>query len=159
MIHEHVKSFAWGVEPYDKPNTIYIERHEPNLSSTVLRSTDFFQTRENKEILLEEVEDFQLRDKYLFATKSGIDEQFLQGLAQFAADWLQHRTKSERQIRLKHQAEIESWNLSETWRFMEGLPLSGDPLQTSVQLWVSFNRKPMQAAQDDDAGSSDFSFI
>ncbi|XP_070808754.1 LOW QUALITY PROTEIN: sortilin-related receptor [Pituophis catenifer annectens] len=97
MIHEHVKSFAWGVEPYDKPNTIYIERHEPNLSSTVLRSTDFFQTRENKEILLEEVEDFQLRDKYLFATKSG--------------------------------------------------PLSGDQLRTSVQLWVSFNRKPMQAAQ------------
>ncbi|KAJ7304988.1 hypothetical protein JRQ81_010728 [Phrynocephalus forsythii] len=97
MIHEHVKSFSWGIEPYDKPSTVYIERHEPTHSSTVLRSTDFFQTRENKEVLLEEVEDFQLRDKYLFATKA--------------------------------------------------VPLLGAREQMSVQLWVSFNRKPMQAAQ------------
>ncbi|XP_042329909.1 sortilin-related receptor-like [Sceloporus undulatus] len=97
MIHEHVKSFSWGIEPYDKPNAVYIERHEPTRSSTILRSTDFFQTRENKEILLEDVEDFQLRDKYLFATKS--------------------------------------------------VRLLGSQQQTSVQLWVSFNRKPMQAAQ------------
>lgn len=59
-----------GVEPYDRLTMVYIERNEPTGSSTVLRSTDFFQTRENKEILLEEVEDFQLREKYLFATKS-----------------------------------------------------------------------------------------
>ncbi|XP_034995003.2 LOW QUALITY PROTEIN: sortilin-related receptor [Zootoca vivipara] len=96
MIHEHVKSFSWGVEPYDKPYAVYIERHEPTRASTVLRSTDFFQTRENKEILLEEVEDFQLREKYLFATKS--------------------------------------------------VHLLGTQ-QPSVQLWVSFNRKPMQPAQ------------
>lgn len=61
-----------GVEPYDKPNTVYIERHEPSGASTVIRSTDFFQSRENKEIILEDVEDFQLRDKYLFATKSAV---------------------------------------------------------------------------------------
>lgn len=59
-----------GVEPYDKPNTVYVERHEPSGASTVIRSTDFFQSRENKEIILEDVEDFQLRDKYMFATKS-----------------------------------------------------------------------------------------
>lgn len=59
-----------GVEPYDKPNTVYIERHEPSGTSTVIRSTDFFQSQENKEIILEDVEDFQLRDKYMFATKS-----------------------------------------------------------------------------------------
>lgn len=59
-----------GVEPYDKPNTVYIERHEPSGASTVIRSTDFFQTRENEEVILEDAEDFQLRDKYLFATKS-----------------------------------------------------------------------------------------
>lgn len=64
-----------GVEPYDKPTTVYIERNEPTGSATILRSTDFFQTRENKEILLEEVEDFQLRDKYLFATKSVVRHQ------------------------------------------------------------------------------------
>lgn len=59
-----------GVEPYDKPTTVYIERHEPSGASTAIRSTDFFQSRENKEIILEDVEDFQLRDKYMFATKS-----------------------------------------------------------------------------------------
>ena len=58
-----------GVDPYDKPNTIYVERHEPSGYSTVFRSTDFFQSRENQEVILEEVRDFQLRDKYMFATK------------------------------------------------------------------------------------------
>ncbi|KAM9255799.1 sortilin-related receptor isoform 2-T2 [Cariama cristata] len=97
MIQEHVKSFSWGVEPYDKPNTVYVERHEPSGSSTVIRSTDFFQSRENKEIILEDVEDFQLRDKYMFATKS--------------------------------------------------VHLLGSSQPPSVQLWVSFNRKPMRVAQ------------
>lgn len=58
-----------GIDPYDKPNTIYVERHEPSGYSTVFRSTDFFQSRENQEVILEEVKDFQLRDKYMFATK------------------------------------------------------------------------------------------
>ncbi|KAB0402523.1 hypothetical protein E2I00_016488, partial [Balaenoptera physalus] len=69
MIQEHVKSVSWGIDPYDKPNTIYVERHEPSGYSTVFRSTDFFQSRENLEVILEEVRDFQLRDKYMFATK------------------------------------------------------------------------------------------
>uniref|UniRef100_A0A669Q0W2 Sortilin-related receptor n=1 Tax=Phasianus colchicus TaxID=9054 RepID=A0A669Q0W2_PHACC len=97
MIQEHVKSFSWGVEPYDKPNTVYIERHEPSGTSTVIRSTDFFQSRENKEVILEDVDDFQLRDKYLFATKA--------------------------------------------------VRLLGSSQPSSVQLWVSFNRKPMRVAQ------------
>uniref|UniRef100_A0A8C9EZB7 Sortilin-related receptor n=1 Tax=Pavo cristatus TaxID=9049 RepID=A0A8C9EZB7_PAVCR len=97
MIQEHVKSFSWGVEPYDKPNTVYIERHEPSGTSTVIRSTDFFQSRENKEVVLEDVDDFQLRDKYLFATKA--------------------------------------------------VRLLGSLQPSSVQLWVSFNRKPMRVAQ------------
>lgn len=58
-----------GIDPYDKPNTIYIERHEPSGYSTVFRSTDFFQSWENQEVILEEVRDFELRDKYMFATK------------------------------------------------------------------------------------------
>lgn len=61
--------YCRGIDPYDKPNTIYVERHEPSGYSTVLRSTDFFQSRENQEVILEEVRDFQLRDKYMFATK------------------------------------------------------------------------------------------
>uniref|UniRef100_A0A8D2BEA9 Sortilin-related receptor n=1 Tax=Sus scrofa TaxID=9823 RepID=A0A8D2BEA9_PIG len=97
MIQEHVKSFSWGVDPYDKPNTIYVERHEPSGYSTVFRSTDFFQSRENLEVILEEVRDFQLRDKYMFATKV--------------------------------------------------VHLFGSQQPSSVQLWVSFGRKPMRAAQ------------
>ncbi|KAF3823676.1 hypothetical protein GH733_007144 [Mirounga leonina] len=94
---EHVKSFSWGIDPYDKPNTIYVERHEPSGYSTVFRSTDFFQSRENQEMILEEVKDFQLRDKYMFATKV-----------------------------------VHLW---------------GSLQPSSVQLWVSFGRKPMRAAQ------------
>lgn len=70
----HVPCARRGVEPYDKPSTVYIERHEPSGTSTVIRSTDFFQSRENKEIILEDVQDFQLRDKYMFATKSVVSD-------------------------------------------------------------------------------------
>ncbi|MEJ1287722.1 sortilin-related receptor LDLR class A repeat-containing [Cricetulus griseus] len=89
--------FDRGIDPYDQPNTIYIERHEPFGFSTVFRSTDFFQSRENQEVILEEVRDFQLRDKYMFATKV--------------------------------------------------VHIPGSQQQSSVQLWVSFGRKPMRAAQ------------
>ncbi|XP_036268500.1 sortilin-related receptor isoform X1 [Pipistrellus kuhlii] len=97
LVQEHVKSFSWGIDPYDEPSTLYVERHEPSGYSTVLRSTDFFQSRESQEVVLEAVRDFQLRDKYMFATKV--------------------------------------------------VHLPGSPQLPSVQLWVSFGRKPMQAAQ------------
>ena len=64
---KHFVFSSRGIDPYDKPNTIYVERHEPSGYSTVFRSTDFFQSRENLEVILEEVRDFQLRDKYMFA--------------------------------------------------------------------------------------------
>ncbi|XP_069750812.1 sortilin-related receptor isoform X2 [Narcine bancroftii] len=68
LIQEHVKSFFWGVEPHDSSTTIYVERHEPIGSSSIIKSTDLFQS-ENHEILLEGVDDFQLQGKYMFATK------------------------------------------------------------------------------------------
>ncbi|KAG8434631.1 hypothetical protein GDO86_012842 [Hymenochirus boettgeri] len=70
MIQEHVKTYSWGIAPYDQLNTIYVERHEPRGTSTVLRTMDFFQSRDKTEIIIEEVDDFQLKDKYMFATKS-----------------------------------------------------------------------------------------
>ncbi|XP_059494976.1 sortilin-related receptor isoform X1 [Stegostoma tigrinum] len=96
LIQEHVKSFYWGVEPYDLPTTVYVERHEPMGSSSVIKSTDFFQTDEKREILLEGVDDFQLQDKYMFATKK--------------------------------------------------VHLLGSSDPVTVQLWVSYNRKPMKRA-------------
>ncbi|XP_072283121.1 sortilin-related receptor [Pyxicephalus adspersus] len=97
MIQEHVKSFFWGFAPLDKLNTVYVERHEPRGTSIVLRSTDFFQSRDNSEQIIENVDGFQLRENYMFATKK------------------------------------------------VHLLASKDPF--SVQLWVSYNRKPMRSAQ------------
>ncbi|KAM7413680.1 hypothetical protein PAMA_020860 [Pampus argenteus] len=97
LIQEHVKTYFWGVEPYDPSTTVLVQRHEPQGVSTILSSTDFFQSELNRRVILEQVDSFQLRDKYMFAT---------------------------------------------TTRKLFG---SHDP--SSVQLWVSYNRQPMKAAQ------------
>ncbi|XP_016368987.1 sortilin-related receptor-like [Sinocyclocheilus rhinocerous] len=97
LIQEHVKSYFWGVEPYDKPTTVFVQRHEPQGDSSILSSTDFFQDEQNRRVILEKVDSFQLRDKYMFATTT--------------------RT------------------------------LFGSHESQSVQLWVSYNRQPMRAAQ------------
>ncbi|XP_062872320.1 sortilin-related receptor [Trichomycterus rosablanca] len=68
LIQEHVKSYFWGVEPYDNATTVLVQRHEPQGVSSVLSSTDFFQSEENRQVILERVDSFQLRDKYMFAT-------------------------------------------------------------------------------------------
>uniref|UniRef100_A0A3P8V3B2 Sortilin-related receptor n=1 Tax=Cynoglossus semilaevis TaxID=244447 RepID=A0A3P8V3B2_CYNSE len=97
LIQEHVKAYFWGVEPYDPPTTVLVQRHEPQGVSTVLSSVDFFQSEQNRRVILEQVDSFQLREKYMFAT---------------------------------------------TTRKLLG---SHEP--SSVQLWVSYNRQPMKAAQ------------
>ncbi|TNN01446.1 hypothetical protein fugu_010828 [Takifugu bimaculatus] len=97
LIQEHVKTYFWGVEPYDPPTTVLVQRSEPQGVSTVLSSTDFFQSKRNRRVILEQVDSFQLREKYMFAT---------------------------------------------TTRKLFG---SHEP--SSVQLWVSYNRQPMKAAQ------------
>uniref|UniRef100_A0A8C5QIZ1 Sortilin-related receptor n=1 Tax=Leptobrachium leishanense TaxID=445787 RepID=A0A8C5QIZ1_9ANUR len=70
IIHEHVKSFCWGAQPYDKPNTVYVVRKNPRESASILRSTDFFQSMEKMTLVLDDVDAFQLREKYMFATRS-----------------------------------------------------------------------------------------
>uniref|UniRef100_A0A673K6R7 Sortilin-related receptor n=1 Tax=Sinocyclocheilus rhinocerous TaxID=307959 RepID=A0A673K6R7_9TELE len=95
LIQEHVKSYFWGVEPYDNPTTVFVQRHEPQGDSSILSSTDFFQDEQNRQVILEKVDSFQLRDKYMFATTT--------------------------RVRV--------------------------PESQSVQLWVSYNRQPMRAAQ------------
>ncbi|XP_046891253.1 sortilin-related receptor isoform X1 [Hypomesus transpacificus] len=97
LIQEHVKAYFWGVEPYDPPTSVLVQRHEPQGESSILSSTDFFQSEQNRRVILEQVDSFQLRDKYMFATST--------------------RT------------------------------LFGSHESSSVQLWVSYNRQPMKAAQ------------
>jgi len=61
-----------GVEPYDNPTTVFVQRHEPQGDSSILSSTDFFQSEQNRRVILEKVDSFQLRDKYMFATTTRV---------------------------------------------------------------------------------------
>lgn len=61
-----------GVEPYDLPTTVLVQRSEPQGSSTILSSTDFFQSERNRRVILEQVDSFQLREKYMFATTTQV---------------------------------------------------------------------------------------
>uniref|UniRef100_A0A646QCG5 Sortilin-related receptor n=1 Tax=Hemiscolopendra marginata TaxID=943146 RepID=A0A646QCG5_9MYRI len=64
-----VKSFSWGVKGLDAANDIFIERLEPSGLSNILKSPDFFKNDFNTRLLISEVKDFQVQDKYIFATK------------------------------------------------------------------------------------------
>lgn len=61
-----------GVEPYDPPTTVLVQRSEPQGVSTILSSTDFFQSERNRRVILEQVDSFQLREKYMFATTTRV---------------------------------------------------------------------------------------
>lgn len=60
------------MEPYDPPTTVLVQRSEPQGVSTVLSSTDFFQSQRNRRVILERADSFQLRDRYLFATTTQV---------------------------------------------------------------------------------------
>ncbi|GAB1604830.1 sortilin-related receptor-like isoform X2 [Argonauta hians] len=67
LVQENVKAFFWGQQKYDNPDNIYVERKEPNGHSTVVLSTNFFLG--TQKALISEVEDFEIKDNYMFATK------------------------------------------------------------------------------------------
>lgn len=60
------------MEPYDPATTVLVQRNEPQGVSTVLSSTDFFQSKRNRRVILEQVDSFQLREKYMFATTTRV---------------------------------------------------------------------------------------
>ena len=60
------------MEPYDPTTTVLVQRHEPQGVSTILSSTDFFQSERNRRVILEQVDSFQLREKYMFATTTRV---------------------------------------------------------------------------------------
>lgn len=65
-------SLPRGVEPYDAPTTVLVQRSEPQGASTILSSTDFFQSEHNRRVILDQVDSFQLREKYMFATTTRV---------------------------------------------------------------------------------------
>ncbi|KAG1664058.1 Sortilin-related receptor [Nymphon striatum] len=71
-VQQRVKSFFWGVEGIDSPNTLFVERQEPThhgkSKSTVIRSDNYFK-KLPAESFIANVEDFEVRNEYMFATK------------------------------------------------------------------------------------------
>ncbi len=54
--------------PYDNINTLYVERQEPNGGSNVVKSDRFFNYA-SESIVISNVEDFEVKDNYMFAVK------------------------------------------------------------------------------------------
>ncbi|GIY15109.1 sortilin-related receptor, partial [Caerostris extrusa] len=54
-----------GVAEIDPVNTLFVERIEPGNTTTLLSSSDFFQTRTNIKEWIRNIEDFEVWDKYL----------------------------------------------------------------------------------------------
>jgi hypothetical protein len=64
-----VKSFYWSSSDYDGlPRLLYVERVEPSGTSTVLASDTLFEGH-NYTVLIHGVDDFQVRDDFMFATR------------------------------------------------------------------------------------------
>ncbi|XP_075927382.1 sortilin-related receptor isoform X2 [Petromyzon marinus] len=126
LIHEKVKSYYWGIEPYDEENVVYVERLEPTNTSTILRSDDFFQDATKQHVLLQGVDDFQLRDSYMFATKT-----------------VQHNSSVVLMVSYVRRP-FEQAIFNHNWKNKH---LVGSKYPRSVQLWVSHNRKPLRSSQ------------
>ncbi|XP_030833611.1 sortilin-related receptor isoform X4 [Strongylocentrotus purpuratus] len=75
LMEQDVKSFNWGVEPWDRTDTIYVERLETDGTSSVSKSDDFLTL--NRQVIISGIKDFEVRDDYLFATqvKSGVEDE------------------------------------------------------------------------------------
>ena len=59
-----------GIEPYDKPDTLYVERQEPESDyTTILVSEDYFDYEWSYEVLFQMARDFEVQENYMFATR------------------------------------------------------------------------------------------
>ncbi len=72
-IQEDVKSFWWGDEVSNKPDTLYVERIEITGSSTVVMSEHYFDYDYREEMIIYNVVDFELHHSYMFATRYAAD--------------------------------------------------------------------------------------
>ncbi|XP_046384173.1 sortilin-related receptor-like [Ischnura elegans] len=68
LVQEYVKAYFWSNLPGEK-QLLYVEREEPNGSSTVLSSPSYFQDEVLTNVVLKDVEDFEVREDFMFATK------------------------------------------------------------------------------------------
>ncbi|XP_046384183.1 sortilin-related receptor-like [Ischnura elegans] len=68
LVQENVKAYFWSNLPGEK-QLLYVVREEPTGSSTVLSSPSYFQDEELTKVVLRDVEDFEVREDFMFATK------------------------------------------------------------------------------------------
>ncbi|XP_046384172.1 sortilin-related receptor-like isoform X2 [Ischnura elegans] len=68
LVQEYVKAYYWSNLPGEK-QLLYVEREEPTGSSTVLSSPSYFQDEVLTNVVLKDVEDFEVREDFMFATK------------------------------------------------------------------------------------------
>lgn len=69
MAQEFVKSISW--DESTNPAKLYIQREEPDEHSVVITSESLFTDHGDHVVVLLEVEEFEIKDDYMFATKKG----------------------------------------------------------------------------------------
>ncbi len=67
-VQTHVKSVAWDESVV--PTNLYIGREEPNLQITVVSSSSVFLDPADTRVVLTDIEEFEVKDQYIFATRS-----------------------------------------------------------------------------------------
>ncbi|KAG8226274.1 hypothetical protein J437_LFUL004831 [Ladona fulva] len=68
LVQELVKAFFWSNLSNAK-QLLYVERIEPTGSSTVLSSATLFQNDPELNVVIKDVQDFEVREDFMFATK------------------------------------------------------------------------------------------
>ncbi|CAG7729089.1 unnamed protein product [Allacma fusca] len=71
MAQDFVKSVSWDESSH--PAKLYIHREEPGEKSVVLTSVSSFVEHGDVEVKFAEVEEFEIKDEYMFATKKGMN--------------------------------------------------------------------------------------
>ena len=61
-----------GVEPWDKPDVIYVEREEPGAEHTTILKSEHYFRYDYDEVVFEMAQDFEVQENYMFATRKVI---------------------------------------------------------------------------------------
>lgn len=66
-VQQHVKSVAWDESVI--PPKLYLQRGEPNGRSVIISSDSLFLDPKDTSVALADVDEFQIKDDYMFATQ------------------------------------------------------------------------------------------
>jgi len=66
-VQQHVKSVAWDESVI--PPKLYLQRGQPNGRSVIISSDSLFLDPKDTIVVMDEVDEFQIKDDYMFATQ------------------------------------------------------------------------------------------